>query len=341
MNKFIKEIPFIQKVLKKNGFIIFFLTCFLLDYIFCVSIFYRCFEKDLNKKSFKFFSHLLYYYTMIIYLFLLFKNPSQTNISKIISDNHERIISEKLLKKYNKKCLFCGEKNNQILKFERTSHCSQCNMCILRRDHHCVFTNKCVGYKNLQLFINFNIWLMIFGIHYYIGFINYYKNEISLKIFFIIRILINILGIITTIVFVFVFKLVLSQVVYGINNITYYESINNVFIEKYYIICNKSDYSEDCINEYNNGWLFNWKAFIGPTIFHIFFPLPINYKYDFDECDRTFKKIERYKDRRIIKKLSGKIFDSLDNIIQQEYDKSNPVVFMENVRQIYKNYEII
>ena len=58
---------------------------------------------------------------------------------------------------------------------------------------------------------------MIFRIHYYAGFINYYKNEISLNIFIIIRILNNILGIITKIVFVFVFKLVFIQIFYGLN----------------------------------------------------------------------------------------------------------------------------
>ncbi|XP_027197920.2 putative palmitoyltransferase ZDHHC24 [Dermatophagoides pteronyssinus] len=41
----------------------------------------------------------------------------------------------------------------------RAFHCKQCNRCILRRDHHCVFTSCCIGYKNYKYFMGllFNV----------------------------------------------------------------------------------------------------------------------------------------------------------------------------------------
>jgi palmitoyltransferase len=35
----------------------------------------------------------------------------------------------------------------------RAFHCNICSICILRRDHHCAFAGKCVGYFNFRYFV--------------------------------------------------------------------------------------------------------------------------------------------------------------------------------------------
>ena len=43
-----------------------------------------------------------------------------------------------------------------------TEHCVECGICVMNNDHHCPWTSKCVGKKNLWLF---NCFLVSFGAH--------------------------------------------------------------------------------------------------------------------------------------------------------------------------------
>ena len=43
-------------------------------------------------------------------------------------------------------------------KFEkpaRSKHCSVCDVCVLKQDHHCIWINQCVGYYNYKYFLAF------------------------------------------------------------------------------------------------------------------------------------------------------------------------------------------
>lgn len=53
-------------------------------------------------------------------------------------------------------CVLC-----QCLKPARTHHCSTCQRCILKMDHHCVWLSTCIGYSNYKFFLVFLAWALL------------------------------------------------------------------------------------------------------------------------------------------------------------------------------------
>ena len=55
-----------------------------------------------------------------------------------------------------KKCEICN-----YYKFPRVSHCSSCGDCIYKMDHHCVWTQTCIGFANQKAFYLFCLYMAI------------------------------------------------------------------------------------------------------------------------------------------------------------------------------------
>ncbi len=84
---------------------------------------------------------LLMYSVPILYMLLFFLDPGT------VFDHEEETFSEERIY-----CLTC-----EIYRNISTKHCSFCNRCCKKYDHHCSVFGKCIGKRNLLIFYLFII----------------------------------------------------------------------------------------------------------------------------------------------------------------------------------------
>jgi palmitoyltransferase len=79
-------------------------------------------------------------------------------------------------------CLTC-----MVKKVVRSKHCGVCNKCTLRFDHHCSWTDTCVGQYNMKYFVRY-IWILsiaqFFGIYLLFSYISYLPLVMKAEGFF-------------------------------------------------------------------------------------------------------------------------------------------------------------
>ena len=100
-----------------------------------------------NEDYFKLYGiHLLHLFTVIIYLMAAFKSPGFIETKQKSTEINSP-----------KYCPIC-----KIIRPRRSKHCYQCGKCIIKYDHHCIFTANCIGAHNHRLFILYLIIQLLF-----------------------------------------------------------------------------------------------------------------------------------------------------------------------------------
>lgn len=62
------------------------------------------------------------------------------------------------------------------IKPERAHHCSVCQRCIRKMDHHCPWVNNCVGENNQKFFVLFTFYIAIISVHALIMVFNHFMK---------------------------------------------------------------------------------------------------------------------------------------------------------------------
>ena len=54
-------------------------------------------------------------------------------------------------------CFYC-----KVIKSMRTFHCQVCGKCVEKFDHHCIYINNCLGYRNHKYFFLFLLSMLFY-----------------------------------------------------------------------------------------------------------------------------------------------------------------------------------
>jgi hypothetical protein len=311
-----------------------------------------CFENEEDQQYCKYSIWILTSLIFLCYFLAVFTSSSQTKVDKYFDGKVNNVLSVKVenpgneLQSLNEldwtDCVFCNSK-----KFTRSSHCRTCNKCILLRDHHCPYIAGCVGYNNIQYFLNFLFW-GDFGMIFYV--ISFIKFQFFSQVRDVI-IIPNTLRII--LYFDFIFTLFFVMNIMGIisklfmniyNNRTQLENMRTAIVEYYCPICPRcvKDFRRYNIepqpNLYNIGFLANLYYIIGPTPFHFIFPLPKYKNFTISEDCPIFKKIKMVDRLELFKFLVKKDHNNI-NIL--ENDESSPTEYIKTCHKLYDGKTII
>lgn len=163
---------------------------------------------------------------------------------------------------------------------ENSWHCTQCNQCVRKRDHHCFFFARCIGMYNTRYYILFFGYLMItnmyaFYYNYYFISITFEDRWIILRLFRITNpVLITVITEPIGIVDVYVYYLFLNiSFIYYAGHVFYVHFKNavrgvNAYESKFPELWKTSEWRQNLKNVFGTRW---YLAIVWPLSYS---PLP-------------------------------------------------------------------
>lgn len=164
-------------------------------------------------------------------------------------------------------------------KFPRVSHCSSCGKCIYKMDHHCVWTQTCIGYKNQRSFYLFTFYMTVGVLQFWYSTIRAFSSLMETCKFFStfepgVYILWAITCISAFIVGIMIIMLSIGHILMINTNHTSLDSIKTKSgFPLPYCEFRKDYLTEQAINPYDRGEVQNMKAIFGDNIFTFWMPL--------------------------------------------------------------------
>ena len=122
---------------------------------------------------------LLYLNCFLCHIYIFLINPGIPSI-----DHYSRFFykSENFMKmgEEQKKSYYLCEFCNIIINYnENIEHCDECQICVMKYDHHCFWTGKCITKKNIWAFYFFAFGSMIYILWYFVIIIYYLITQVG------------------------------------------------------------------------------------------------------------------------------------------------------------------
>ena len=145
-------------------------------YVLVLSLFSIGFFFEIYSLS-KYTSYFLIILGFIIYLIFALSY----SYTALINPGYPKHDIDSITGEPRKKFYYCSTCKMWVNREKKTLHCSDCNICIEKLDHHCPWTGKCIGEKNIISFYIFVVSIFILILHFGLIIISLDKKELITK----------------------------------------------------------------------------------------------------------------------------------------------------------------
>ena len=98
---------------------------------------------------------IFFFLFLACYLFTILINPGIPN-----REHFRDIFDKKISNENRNNFMSCNICNITFPRNFNISHCSTCGVCVIKQDHHCPWTGKCIGKNNVISFYCF-LWTLL------------------------------------------------------------------------------------------------------------------------------------------------------------------------------------
>ena len=122
---------------------------------------------------------LLYIVSVFCHTIIFLFNPGIPSVDRYSKIFLKSVKYLKLPEEEQKEYYLCEECNIYMKNEDKIEHCTDCNLCVKKLDHHCYWTGKCITRRNIIFFYGFAFCTLFYILWYFLIIIYWLLLKIS------------------------------------------------------------------------------------------------------------------------------------------------------------------